>query len=197
MNVLSIHLDYGATVSPRSQRGSSVGVALPLMVLDAQGTVLAEAVASSYEPAYVELPQEHRHVFVRLAWPSGRTEIQKVSFPNSGVVEITFSDAGITRNEWSTWAAPRLNHRSQLAEQDRDNTVISAFDIDRYAKVWLRVWMFKDGQWNVTPIKPSMQYRSDTARQVDLNLEMYPHLLHVGGSNVPWRFCGVAERWPL
>lgn len=192
MNLIRIRLDYGATFLTQSQRGSSLGMSLPVKVLDAQGTILAEAVASSYEPAEVELPQEHGRVFVRLTWPSGRTEIQDVMFSKTGAAEIVFSDAGISRNEWSAWAIPRLNQRSPLAERNR----AKPFDIDRYAKVWLRVWMFKDGQWRVTPIRPSMQYRSDAARQVDLNLESYPHLLHIGGSNVPWRFVALPSGGP-
>ena len=197
MMVLRIYLNYGS-VSPGSvfpaplQRASALGVALPVKVLDAQGTVLADAIASSQEPAEVEISGAYREVFVRLAWPSGRTETKKVALSAPGPSDVIFSDERISKNEWSAWAILRLNQRTQRADIDSPIDV----GIGRYAKVWLRIWRFEDTQWKPTPIAPSEQYKNDAARQIDLHLEPYPHLLQIGGSDVPWRFVALPGGGP-
>lgn len=177
---------------PMFQPGRSTSIALPVKVLDADGAVLAEGVASLERPAEFKLMEYCETVFVRLIWPSGKTETQRVVLLSSATAKITFSDAKIAHNEWSAWAIPRLNARTSLADSDRpkDMTILS------YANVWLRVWRFDRGQWSTTPMVPRMQYKSDVARQIDLDLDAKPHLLQIGGSGVPWRFVALPGAGP-
>jgi len=194
MKTLRIFLNYHYSLAfpELPQRGSAQGVALPVKVLDEQGTILADGIASSRKPAQIELADENQRVFARLTWPSGRTETQELDLSGSGSFDITFSDAGISRNEWSAWAIPRLNKGTQLAKSDRSFNL----EIGRYAKVWLRIWRFEGTEWKSTQMAPSMQYKSDAARQIDLSLERYPHLLQIGGSDVPWRFIALPGGGP-
>lgn len=192
MRALTVYLDYASLAPQQSQRDSSLGVALPVNVLDAQGTVLAEGLASSSRPAEFKLPEKFGTVFVRLTWPSGRTESQRAVFLPSATAHVTFSDAKIIRNEWSAWAIPRLNPRISLAAPDKG----SSMSITRYENVWLRVWRFDNGEWSPIPMAPRMQYKSDVAKQVDLELEARPHLLQIGGSETYWRFVALPGGGP-
>lgn len=192
MRTLSVHLDYHMSTNAQFQRGSSQGIALPVKVLDAQGTVLADGVASLYRPEEFQIPDAYETVFVRLIWPSGKTETQKVVLSAPGNNELTFSDAEIARNEWSAWAIPRLNLHTPLTSADRP----SKLNIGQYAKVWLRVWRLENSHWNSIPMTPSMQYKSNIARQIDMELERMPHLLQIGGSDVPWRFVALPGGGP-
>lgn len=192
MRTLKVKLDYGSSTSPQPQRGSDQGIALPVRVLEAQGTALAEGVATLEHPAEVELPDNYEIVFVRLTWPSGKTKTQKVVLKAQGITEVTFSDTDIARNAWSAWAVPRLNPMTSLATPEESSNM----SIERYAKVWLQLWRFIDGQWRRAPMVPRMQYRSEVARQIDLDLVAAPHLLQIGGSNVPWRFVALPGAGP-
>lgn len=192
MKALNVHLDYRASSSPQFRRGSSLGTALPVKVLDVGGTIVGDALASLHRPAEFNLPDELQTVFVRLIWPSGKTETQRVSLSANATAIVTFSDARISRNEWSAWAIPLLNAKTSYLSTERP----AGASIDPYLNVWLRIWQFKRGSWHPTQIAPRMQYKSETARQVDLDLEAKPHLLQVGGSKVPWRFVALPGAGP-
>jgi hypothetical protein len=186
MKTLRVRLDYQQPDQQLGQAGQA-GVALPLKVVDVQGTILVEAVALSSEPTDIELTGDYHRVFVRLAWPSGRTETQVVNLSAQPISEVKFSDSGFSRNEWLSWAVPRLNPRSQLAERDRPISL----DIRPYTKVWLRLWRFENSGWSSMPMAANNPKRNDVARQIDLVLEAYPHMLQIGGSNVPWRLVSL------
>lgn len=193
MKTLRIQLTYGSTFPSSHQRGGAPGVALPVTVLDTQGTILADVIASSQNPAEVELHHQHGPIFIRLTWPSGRTETEKVDLDSSqDLFNVTFSDAHISQSEWSAWAIPRLATHSQLTGGDQS----VEGGIDHYANVWLRIWRFKNAQWSTVSIAPEMQYKNEAARQVDLHLGRYPHLLQIGGSDVPWRFVSLPGGGP-
>src|SRR5689334_11677830 len=117
MKSLTVMLDYSAI-------GYSSG-ALPVRVLDTEGGLVAEGVASSSHPAVISVPDTDDAMFVRLTWPSGKAQTKKVG---SDPV-VRFGDERSSRNEWSAWAVPRLNERTPLAEPERASTETS---IDRY-----------------------------------------------------------------
>ena len=192
MKALSVHLDYSASRSPQFRRGSSLGTALPVKVQDAGGTIIGEALASLQRPAEFRLPDELQTVFVRLIWPSGMTETQRVGLSANATAIATFSDAKIARNEWSAWAIPLLNAKASHLSTETP----TGASIDPYLNVWLRIWQFEHGRWRPTQIAPRMQYKSETARQVDLDLDAKSHLLQIGGSNVPWRFVALPGAGP-
>jgi hypothetical protein len=45
-------------------------------------------------------------------------------------------------------------------------------------------------------IKPDMQYKSDQARQLDLVLGNQPHMLQIGGEDVPWQLVSLPSGGP-
>lgn len=192
MTSLKVYLDYDTTYSRQSLREGSLGYALPVKVLDVQGTILAEELATTNQPAEFKLTVEYETVFVRLTWPSGKSETKKVDLLPTVSTSVTFSDNKIAQNEWSAWAIPRLSPLTSMATSNRSRDM----HIERYANVWLRVWCFDNGQWSLKPMTPRMQYKSEVARQIDLDLEAKPHLLQVGGSDVPWRFVALPGAGP-
>jgi len=72
-------------------------------VLDAEGSLIAEDVTSRTNPAVIQIPEEDGPLFVRLTWPSGKTQTQKVSLVNRDFDVVHFTDEQISRNEWSAW----------------------------------------------------------------------------------------------
>src|SRR4051794_23785564 len=118
MKTLRVRLDYLAPVQAVGH-AAQTGIALPVKVVDAQGTILTEALAYSNEPTNIEFNGGYNRVFVRLAWPSGRTETQEVSLSEQQTSEVRFSDSHVSPNDWLSWAVPRLNPRTQLAGRDR------------------------------------------------------------------------------
>lgn len=192
MKTLTVHLDYQSSISIDFRRGSSIGIALPVKVLDVEGTIIEDKLTSRQRPAEFHLPDEYQTVFVRLSWPSGKTETQRVSLLPNVTTSVTFSDKRIAFHEWSAWAMPLLNTRKSRNLVERS----SGSSIEAYLNVWLRVWQFEEGCWKTTRIAPRMQFKSDAARQIDLDLDAKPHLLQIGGSNVPWRFVALPGSGP-
>lgn len=162
-------------------------VALPIKVLDADGTVLDEGSASSSQPAELEVPDDTGMAYVRLTWPSGRTETQRADLSNMNNARVTFSDAAISRNEWAAWAVPKLNPHTPLARAESP----ADRGMDEFNNVWLRLWRFQDGVWKREKLRPIDERRSTVATQMDLDLGQAHWLLQVGGSNVTWRFVAV------
>lgn len=162
-------------------------VALPVKALDADGTVLDEGSASSSQPAELKVPDDTGMAYVRLTWPSGRTETQRADLSNMNDASVTFSDAAISRNEWAAWAVPKLNPQTPLARPE------SPVDhgMDEFNNVWLRLWRFQDGAWTKERLRPIEERRSNVATQMDLELGQSHWLLQVGGSKVTWRFVAV------
>ena len=113
---------------------------MPLKVLDAEGSVLAEGAASVDQPASFEILDETELVIVRLTWPSGRTETQRIDLQGRSDASVTFSDSTIAPNEWSAWAIPKLNPRTPLALGTGDVDL----DLSRYDRAWLRLSLLSD-----------------------------------------------------
>lgn len=191
MKDLIVRLAYGAS-DFGSQRGQGVGLALPVKALDSQGSVLAEGAASSENPVTLALPDTTELAFVRLTWPSGRSETQRISLENRPQAEVTFSDSAISSNEWSAWAIPKLNPKTPLAMAHGDVDL----GLDRFDKVWLRLWRFSQDTWTQEKLTPEATYRNDAAWQLDLFLGPFVWLLQVGGSNVIWRFVSLPGGGP-
>ena len=158
---------------------------LPIRVLDAEGGVLHESTAATGVPATFDIPDDVDPVFVRLAWPSGRTETRRVNFEGTAAALIQFTDAHISHNEWAAWAVPRLGGHTQRVSSDTAGRGIS-----QYNDVWLRWWKFENG-WQVFVPNLSAVYKSDSARQIDLTLEQCAYLLQIGGPSVPWKFVSL------
>src|SRR5262249_37652478 len=130
--------------------------------------------------------------FVRLTWPSGRAETQRVNLQRQPQASVTFSDSRIAPNEWSAWAIPKLNPRTPLAKASGDVDL----GLDRFDNVWLRLWKFDQDAWHKQRLQPSATYRNGAAWQLDLSLEARPWLLQVGGSTVTWRFVSLPGGGP-
>jgi hypothetical protein len=190
MKTLNVHLAYGPSFGLPGKSGEA---ALPFRVLDKHATVLAEAAVLAGQQRQVELDDSADDVYVRLSWPSGQTQTQQVTFSPDGVADVVFSEAKSTSGEWSAWAAPRLGRRRGV---QLDGSTPPEVLLDRYAKVWLRFWSFGSDGWELARIKPDMQYKSDQARQLDLVLGDDPHLLQIGGEDVPWQFVSLPSGGP-
>ncbi|MFN4329282.1 MAG: hypothetical protein ACK4FF_10435 [Limnobacter sp.] len=162
-------------------------VTLPVKVLDADGTVLDEESASSSQPAEMYVPDDTVTVYVRLTWPSGRTETKRADLSDTNDAWLAFSDAAIARNEWAAWAVPKLNPQTPLSRPEAP----ADLGMDEFNNVWLRLWRFQGGVWQREKLHPNDERRSNLATQMDLELGKSPWLLQVGGSNVTWRFVAL------
>lgn len=191
MKHLTILLAYGVAEFDR-RRGPEAGLALPVKALDVEGSVLAEGATSADRPVTLELPDATDVVFVQLTWPSGRAETQRVRLEGSTHAEVTFTDSRIAPNEWSAWAVPKLNPKTPLAMARGDMDL----GLDRFEKVWLRLWKFEQGAWTQEKLKPEATYRNGAAWQLDLTLGQLSWLLQIGGSKVTWRFVALPGGGP-
>jgi hypothetical protein len=186
MKRLQVSLAYRASDFGRPN-DPDTDVALPVKALDADGTVLDEGSASSSQPAELDVPEDTGMAYVRLTWPSGRTETQRADLSNTSNAWVTFSDAAISRNEWAAWAVPKLNPQTPLSRPEAPTDR----GMDEFNNVWLRLWRFKEGAWKRERLRPIDERRSNVATQMDLDLGHAHWLLQVGGSNVTWRFVAV------
>ncbi|MDB5859728.1 MAG: hypothetical protein JWQ76_3417 [Ramlibacter sp.] len=186
MKALTVFLNYSSTeASPAS--GRQTPLALPLRVLDADGSLIAEGAASTTLPAKFDISAIDGPAFVRLTWPSGKTQTQRVDVEEGGAGSVSFDDARISRNEWSAWAVPRLGEESSLATPE----LPSGVSIDKFDRVWLRMWTYEAGSWTPSRVEAGQAYRNDAARQLDFELDTRCRLLQLGGANVPWRFVAL------
>jgi hypothetical protein len=187
MKQLEVLLNYRAA-DYRSTPGSNL--ALPVKALGTDGSVLAEGAASADRPVVLALPEATTIAFVRLTWPSGRSETQRAIFDKkSSRLTVAFTDARIARNEWSAWAVPKLNPNSPLAMARSEADM--NLHLDRFQRTWLRLWKFSRGSWALEKLKPQTTNRNDAAWQLDLFLDPRPWMLQIGGSNVTWRFVSL------
>jgi hypothetical protein len=191
MKHLIVRLAYAASDFGR-RRGPEAGLALPVKALDSEGSVLAEGATNGDKPVTLDLPDTTDLAFLRLTWPSGRSETQRVSLENRSQTEVTFSDSAISPNEWSAWAIPKLNPKTPLAMARGDVDL----GLDRFDKVWLRLWKFSNGTWSQEKLKPEATYRNGAAWQLDLSLGPFAWMLQVGGSKVIWRFVSLPGGGP-
>jgi hypothetical protein len=187
MKTLTVSLNYSSTEYSPTSTQHQTPLALPLRVLDADGSLVAEGVASSSIPAQFDISHVDGPAFVRLTWPSGKTQTQRVDVKEGGAAQVSFNDSSINRNEWSAWAVPRLGERTSLASsQDAPNLRIDKFD-----RVWLRMWTFENSVWLPSLVETRASYQNDSARQLDFELNNRCWLLQIGGANVPWRFVAL------
>ena len=189
MKKVHVSLAYAAT-DFGVRRSAEAGLALPVRVLDAEGSLLAEGAASVDGPITLEVPDDTGLAFVRLTWPSGRTETQRVDLQGKLEDGVSFSDSRIAPNEWSAWAVPKLNPKTPLVTGSVD------LRLDRFDKVWLRLWKHANGAWNREKLQPDATYRNGAAWQLDLTLAEAPWMLQVGGSQVTWRFVSLPGGGP-
>lgn len=191
MKQLSVSLQYG-TANFGRRGGPDAAFALPIKVLDVDGSVLAEGAATVNLPASVDLPEETSLVFVRLTWPSGRSQTQRIDLTGRSQGSVAFTDLRISPNEWSAWAVPKLNPNTPLAMPEGRIDL----DLDRFDKVWLRLWRLDRDVWTMEKIAPDAVYRSPAAWQLDLTLSSAPWLLQVGSPKVTWRFVSLPGGGP-
>lgn len=153
-------------------------VALPLRVLDADGGVVATGAASLSQPMAWNAISASGPLFVRLTWPSGKTETKRAEGP-----EVVFDYSSISQDEWAAWAVSRLNERTSKAV----STSVPGRDaINSYERAWLRLWKFRDGRWTDRPLAPEDQKRNEAAVQLDFSLDRHPWCLQLGGKSIPW-----------
>lgn len=191
MKQLRVVLAY-SRASIGGHGGAEAGLALPVKALDAEGSVLAAGAASVDVPALLELPAATELAFVRLTWPSGRTQTQRVAFGLDTQATVTFDDRQIAPNEWSAWAVPKLNPRTPLAQADGQLDL----GLERFARVWLRLWCFEHGTWQQQRLQPEAMFRNAAAWQLDFRLRPLPWLLQIGGAQVSWRFVALPGGGP-
>jgi hypothetical protein len=186
---LSVSLNYSSAEGAPGTALHRSPLALPIDVLDADGSLVATGVASATTPAALDVSGADGPLFVRLTWPSGKTQTQAVTVPEGSPRTLHFDDSSIATNEWSAWAVPRLNKRSILAQPAAKPSV----RIDRFNRVWLRLWHRQGGQWTPSPLSASKiaAYHSEAVRQLDLDLAGEAWLLQLGGATVPWRFVAL------
>lgn len=178
--------------SPGDRRGDSAAT-LPVKALDADGAILADGAASVARPAILSLPDKTQTVFVRLTWPSGRAETQRVTFDEAAFSSVTFSDERISANEWSAWAVPKLNRKTPLVKSGSNVDL----QLNRFKRAWLRLWKFSGNRWGLEKLKPDATFRNDAVWQLDLSLDQSPWLLQIGGSSVTWRFVSLPGGGPV
>jgi hypothetical protein len=185
MNELTVSLQYEKT-APAGM--AAPDVPLPLRVLDADGGVVAEGAASRSRPARLDVRAGEEPLFVRLTWPSGKTETKRVDGP-----KLVFDDSSINRNEWAAWAVPRLNEKTSLAAGApiRENA-----GIDRFDRAWLRLWQFQQGEWSAAAFAPVERYRNDAAVQLDFTLDRSGWCLQLGGTSIPWMMISLPPGGP-
>lgn len=182
MRTLSIDLMYGKTHTERVDKAkTTTQLAMPLRVLDGDGTIIAEDAAKLGRTVRIPVPDDEQ-LYVRLTWPSGRTETQRV--PPS--LKMTFSDGGISPREWLAWAVPRLNVETPLLPQAKEPGRAAWLD-----RIWMRLWHFDGQRWAATPIEPVQKYVHELAVQLDLKLEARPYCLQVGSDEVAWRLISL------
>lgn len=188
MKKLTVRLNYAKTSGGAPQRGVGDAAVFPVKVLDAEGGVLGEGATTMSEPAVFNLKDDVEVAFVRLTWPSSKSETRKVDLRGDGDAEATFDDLKIARNEWSAWAVPRLSARTPMTTSADDLDL----DLGRFDRVWLRMWKFVEGVWQQETVQPEARYRNGAAWQLDFSLSPHPWLLQLGGSKVVWRFVALA-----
>jgi hypothetical protein len=193
MSELRVHLQYMASAyTPSTRTSSSAPLALPVNVMDGDGSVVANGVTSNEDPAEFNLEPDYETVFVRLTWPTGKTQTQKVSLAQQSRIDVTFDDASFLHDEWSAWAVPRVKRAAALSNREPSADT----SIQRYDDVWLRFWQFSDGAWTVAEIKPQDSYKNSGAKQIDFELSQGGFLLQLGGPNVRWRFVSLPADGP-
>jgi len=183
---LNISLAYRRSAFARPN-DMDFDVSLPVKALNADGTVLDEGSSSASQPAKLKVPRDTVIAYVRLTWPSGRTETQRVDLSNTNDAKVTFSDAAISRDKWAAWAIPKLSPKTPLARPESPADI----GMDEFNNVWLRLWRFKDGIWKREKLRPIDERRSKVATQMDLDLDQGHWLLQIGGSQVTWRFVAL------
>ena len=187
MKALTVSLNYSSTEHAPHSSQRQTPLAMPLRVLDADGSLVAEGVTSTAIPAQFDLSHVDGPAFVQLTWPSGKTQTQRVDIQEGATAQVSFNDSFISRHEWSAWAVPRLGARTSLASSQ----VAPDLRIDKFDRVWLRMWTFENSVWLPTRVETSASYQNDSARQLDFELSERCRLLQVGGANVPWRFVAL------
>ncbi|EJE48777.1 hypothetical protein PMI14_06778 [Acidovorax sp. CF316] len=186
MKQLHVTLDYG-TANYGEQVDPDAALALPIKALDSEGTVLDDGAATVHQTATLQVPEATELAFVRLTWPSGRTETKRVDLSQAQDGRVTFADTRISPNEWSAWAVPKLNPRTPLARPELGVNL----GMDQFEKVWLRLWRFDGHEWHREQIEPLESHRSNAAWQMDLRLSRSYWMLQIGGSGVTWRFVAL------
>lgn len=193
MKQIAVRLNY-ASMS-QGPEGVSATPTFPVRLLDTEGAVLAEGAASVDQPAVLQADDRQEQVFVRLTWPSGRSETRRLSLRDGEEpFSVEFSDSRIAANEWSAWAIPKLNPQTPLLRHG--SRLHLDLELARFDRVWLRLWKFAGGHWTPQPLQPQATYRNDTAWQLDLELDAAVWLLQLGGSKVIWRFVSLPGGGP-
>src|ERR1051326_2914206 len=188
MNALTVWLKYSDPAESTELQERSAPTALPVHVYDTCGDLGDQGVASTVEPAYFALTPEQDPVFVRLEWPSGRTQTERASFGLAQSAEITFTDTNFAGERWSAWAIPRLYRRPRQA----DSLDVTKVTIADYNAVWLRLWQFTERQsWDEVQIDLRAQRSNDDGKQIDLELARRPYLLQFGGTLLPWQLVSL------
>lgn len=178
---IRVSLAYDSPNMAQSENNESLMFSFPVKILDSRGEILAEGVASEDKIETFQLSQNYKTVYVRLKWPSERTETRKVIISDAKIVDVVFEMERVSNSDWASWAIPRLNAKTSIKN-------LEDLSIKDYLNVWLRLWSFREGKWQVDSLEPIMQYKSNVARQINLVLERGSFLLQIGGANFPWRF---------
>lgn len=186
MKTLNIQFDF------RSLDEASRGVAsspdrsvpFPFKVLSQHGQVLAEGVANSYQSKEIVLQDRlyPYQVFVRIAFPSGRSVTQRVDLTSRDSASVVFTDDDLAGEAWAKWALTRSSRASPVPAP-----------LAKFGNVWFRLWSRTDTGWHPSSELPrSNSVANVAAKQVDLDLDLdRPQLLQFGGAKVAWTFVSL------
>jgi hypothetical protein len=162
----------------------------PFLVQDSSGVVLADGVVGdrASERLQFEDPENNAFLYVKLVWPSGKTEVQQAVFGRATGASVQFVGSSFEVPDWARWASPRV---ASALDVSPERTSSGRSSILRFRNVWLRLWRFYEGQWSQLPIEASHQASMAQAKQVELRLEAGSHLLQLGSSSLPWFFVSL------
>ena len=184
MSILIVSVKYNLQNSAGSLDSFNTGMSLPVKVIDINGEVIFEALASNIEPVKFNISEKLKTVFVRLTWPSGKNKTRRINLTGNHISEITFSDMEIENHEWAAWAAPRLKQNEIVTHKNKNKKD----NIESHPNTWLIIWKLDGDQWIKLRLAPKIQFKSKTSRQIDFVLDKNSYLLQIGGPNIPWRF---------
>jgi hypothetical protein len=186
MKALQVYLDYGSRDTAPPPGARQTPLALPLRVLDADGSLITDGVASTSTPARFDVSSLSGPVFVRLTWPSGKTQTQRVEVDGRSLFEVSFSDVGESEGEGEGAAAAGGMPRSRAIPGQA-----SIPPADKFERVWLLLWTFQAGSWQPSKLEARQSYNPESGRQFDVELDAKCQLLQLGGRHEPWRFVAL------
>ena len=165
--------------------------AVPVEVLDQDGTLVAETSVTAREARTLELPTDTvGPVFVRARLPSGEQHTKRVDLDVDGSLQIPVMlfDQYVSPHEWLAWSRPHIR-----IDQLRSLSIT----LKDFGNVWTKLWRRNEGKWLTVTIAPTKVEQDTYAGQLELQLDEAGYLLQIGGDRLPWRFISLPGGGPV